>query len=136
MNKSVLVLFSLLAISTIAGGCAKVLYAPMFSNGTVSHVVICYLKNKGSEADRKRIIDATAELRKIPGVYDIEVGTVLPSDRPIVVSDYDVGLVVTFRDVAAMKAYVNDPRHQKAVKEVLEPLTSKIVVYDFVNYAD
>lgn len=137
MKKSaILILMPLLMMSAGLGGCAKVLYAPMYTNGTVSHVVICYLKNKGSEADRKKIIDAVPELRKISGVYDIEVGTVLPSDRPIVVGDYDVGLVVTFRDVAAMKAYVNDPRHQKAVKEVLEPLTSKVVVYDFVNYAD
>jgi hypothetical protein len=45
-------------------------------------------------------------------------------------------MVVTFRDVASMKAYLTDPRHQKAAKEVLEPLTSKVVVYDFVNQAD
>jgi len=32
-----------------------------------------------------------------------------------------------------MEAYEKDPKHQQAVKEVLEPLTSKIVVYDFLN---
>jgi hypothetical protein len=32
-----------------------------------------------------------------------------------------------------MKKYLNDPEHQRLTKEVLEPLTSKVVVYDFVN---
>ena len=113
--------------------CAKVLYAPQYQKGTVSHVAILYLKNHGDAGDRQRIIEATRELRTIPGVYDIEVGTVLASDRPIVVSDYDMGVVVTFRDEASMRAYLTDPKHQKAVKEVRTPLTSKIVVYDFVN---
>jgi hypothetical protein len=123
----------LIALVGVLPSCKQVMYAPLYQKGTVSHVVLCYLKNKGNEADRQRILEATRQLREIRGVYDIEVGYVLPSSRPIVVSDYDVGLVVTFRDKEAMDAYVTDPRHQKAVKEVLEPLTSKIVVYDFVN---
>ena len=123
----------LIALVGVLPSCKQVTYAPMYQKGTVSHVVLCYLKNKGSDADRQRILEATRPLREIRGVYDIEVGYVLPSSRPIVVSDYDVGIVVTFRDKEAMDAYVTDPKHQQAVKDVLEPLTSKIVVYDFVN---
>jgi len=65
-----------------------------------------------------------------------EVGRVLPSDRPVVVGDYDIGMVVTFRDEASMKAYLVDPRHLQLVKDVLEPLAdmSKTKVYDFVNH--
>ena len=113
--------------------CAKILYAPMYQTGSVSHVVVCTLKNHGNEADRNKLIDAARELRKINGVSDIEVGTCLPSDRPIVVGDYDVAMVVFFRDESYMKKYLVDPMHVKLAKEVLEPLTSKIVVYDFVN---
>jgi hypothetical protein len=123
----------LIALAGVLPSCKQVMYAPQFMKGSVSHVVLCYLKNKGSEADRRKILEATRPLREIRGVYDIEVGYVLPSDRPIVVSDYDVGMIVTFRDREAMQAYLTDPKHQQAVKEVLEPLTSKIVVYDFVN---
>lgn len=99
----------------------------------VTHVVICYLKNPGSAADRRRVIDASNELRAIPGMLSMQLGPVLPSTRPIVVSDYDVGLVMTFKDAAALRAYESDPRHRSAVQEVFQPLSAKIVVYDFVN---
>ena len=116
--------------------CSKILYAPMYQTGTVSHVVVCTLKNHGNEADRNKLIDAARELRKISGVMDVEVGTVLPSDRPVVVGDYDVAMVVFFRDESYMKKYLTDPIHVKLVKEVLEPLTdaTKTKVYDFVNH--
>ena len=123
----------LVALTGVLPACKQVLNAPQYQKGTVSHVVLCYLKNKGSAGDRQKLLEATRPLREIPGVYDIEVGYVLPSSRAVVVSDYDVGIIVFFRDAAAMEAYEKDPRHVKAVKEVLEPLTSKVVVYDFVN---
>jgi hypothetical protein len=123
----------LIALVGVLPSCKQVTYAPMYQKGTVSHVVLCYLKNKGSEADRQRILEASRPLREIRGIYDFEVGYVLPSSRPVVASDYDVGIIVTFRDKEAMDAYVKDPTHQKMVKDVLEPLTSKVVVYDFVN---
>ena len=106
---------------------------PRFAPGTVSHVVVCYLKQPGDAAARRKIIDASKDFRSIPGVLDVEVGNVLPSTRSIVVNDYDVALVITYRDVAAMNQYVNHPLHQKALREVLQPLTSKVVVYDFIN---
>jgi len=58
------------------------------------------------------------------------------NELPRVVGDYDIGMVVTFRDEASMKAYLVDPRHVQLVKEVLEPLAdmSKTKVYDFVNH--
>jgi len=123
----------MVALMGVLPSCKQVMYAPQYQKNTVSHVVLCYLKNKGSEADRQKILAATRSLREIRGVYDIEVGYVLPSSRPVVVSDYDVGIIVFFRDQASMEAYEKDPKHQQAVKEVLEPLTSKIVVYDFLN---
>jgi len=126
-----------LALMTLSlASCSKILYAPMYQTGSVSHVVVCTLKNHGSEADRMKLIEAARELRKIAGVYDVEVGTVLPSDRPVVVSDYDVAMVVIFRDQASMRNYLTDPIHVRLVKEVLEPLTdmSKTRVYDFVNH--
>ena len=123
----------LVGLLGVLPSCKQVVYAPMYQKGSVSHVVLCYLKNKGNAADRQKILEATRPLREIPGVYDIEVGYVLPSDRPVVVSDYDVGMVITFRDETALRAYETHPKHQQAVKDVLQPLTSKIVVYDFVN---
>jgi len=103
------------------------------ASGNVSHVVVCYLKTPGDPAARQKLIEASRQFKSIPGVLGVAVGQVLPSTRPIVVSDYDVALVITAKDIAAINAYVAHPLHQKAVKEILAPLTSKIVVYDFVN---
>jgi hypothetical protein len=104
-----------------------------FAPGTVTHVVICYLKQPRDAAARRRIVEASREFARIPGVLSVQVGRVLPSTRPIVVNDYDVGLVITYKDTDAMNQYVKHPIHEKAVREVLGPLTSKVVVYDFVN---
>ena len=128
--------FALFSATLSLASCSKILYAPMYQTGTVSHVVVITLKNHGNQADRMKLIDAARELRKIYGVFDMEVGTVLPSDRPVVVGDYDVAMVATFRDEASMRKYLTDPIHLKLVKEVLEPLSdpTKTKVYDFVNH--
>jgi hypothetical protein len=128
--------FAMLSATLSLASCSKILYAPMYQTGTISHVVVVTLKNHGNQADRMKLIEAARELRKIYGVFDVEVGTVLPSDRPVVVSDYDVAMVATFRDEASMRKYLTDPIHLKLVKEVLEPLSdpTKTKVYDFVNH--
>jgi len=128
--------FAMFSATLSLASCSKILYAPMYQTGTISHVVVITLKNHGNQADRMKLIDAARELRKIYGVFDVEVGTVLPSDRPVVVGDYDVAMVATFRDEASMRKYLTDPIHLKLVKEVLEPLAdpTKTKVYDFVNH--
>jgi hypothetical protein len=118
-----------IAISLLVSACAQ----RNNPKGSVTHVVICYLKQPGDSAARQKIIDASKQFRGIPGVLGVEAGKVLPSTRPIVVSDYDVGVVITFKDAQAMEDYGKHPMHQKALREVLGPLTSKVVAYDFVN---
>jgi hypothetical protein len=121
---------SLLALVLLLSGCSQTQSPPP---GTITHVVICYLKQPADPAARRKLIDASKEFRAIPGVLDVRVGKALPSTRPIVVSDYDVGVVITYRDADAMKIYATHPIHEKAVREVLQPLTSKVIIYDFVN---
>ena len=118
-------------MALVLSACAH--HGPERAPGTVTHVVICYLKQPGDAAARQKLVEASKEFRAIPGVMDVQVGKVLPSTRPIVVNDYDVGLVITYKDVQAMNDYVTHPIHQKAVREILAPLTSKVVVYDFIN---
>jgi len=100
-------------------------------SATVSHVVICWLKSPGDEAARQRIIDASQDLRKIPGVVSVTAGHPIPSTRPVVDSSYDVGIIITFRDEAALRAYETNSIHVKARNEILRPLTAKLVIYDF-----
>jgi Stress responsive A/B Barrel Domain len=99
----------------------------------VTHVVLVWLKTPGDEAARRRIIETSRTFRTIPGVVSVRSGTALPSTRPVVDWSYDVGLVMTFEDEAALRAYDGHPTHKKAVEEVLRPLAGKIVVYDFAD---
>jgi len=46
---------------------------------------------------------------------------------------FDVGILLTFPDRQTMNAYLTHPDHKQAVKNVLKPLVSKIVVYDFTE---
>lgn len=99
----------------------------------ITHVVIVWLKHPGSAWERRKLIEASKSLKGIPGVTGVAVGPVLVSKRPGVDSSFDVALIMGFKDKKSLAAYVKNPIHQKAVKEVLAPLASKYVIYDFVN---
>src|SRR4051812_38191997 len=92
-------------LCTLAVSCQATQSAP------VTHVVICWLKyDKGAV---QRIVNASDELRKIPGVVSVTAGRPIPSTRPVVDSSFGVGIVVTFKDEEALRAYETDPIHVK-----------------------
>ena len=99
----------------------------------VNHIVLCWLKEPGNIAHRKRIIEVSESFRKIPKVLEVRVGEVIPSDRKIVDDSFDVCVCISFANTKDMDAYLNHPLHTKAVEEILQPLAKKIVVYDFVE---
>ena len=96
----------------------------------VTHVVICWLKSPGKEADRQRLIDESEKLKQIPGLVSLTAGRPIATSRPVVDSTYDVAFVITFQDLAALRAYEKNPIHLRAVNDVLRPLTAKLVIYD------
>ena len=98
---------------------------------TVVHIVLVWLKEPGNLEHRQQIIAATREFEKIPGVLDIRVGSVVPSDRPIVDDSFDVGLFLTFSSIEAMNTYLADDKHQQALREVFRPFSERYIVYDF-----
>ena len=49
----------------------------------------------------------------------------------IVDSTFDVALIVSFADRAAMQGYLTHPVHVELVGKTLKPLVEKIRVYDF-----
>ena len=63
----------------------------------------------------------------------VSVGEVLPSDRPVVVSDFDVVLTIEFANRKALQAYLASPAHQAATETVLKPLVKKVQIFDAVN---
>ena len=123
-------LIPLLASVVLFSSCAA-LQPP--SRGSVDHVVLVWLKKPGNETDKQALRSAGDELRTIPGVRFIDHGTALASDRPVVDDSFDVGFVMGFASEKDLQAYEAHPLHQKKVKEVLGPLSRKIVVYDIVR---
>ena len=101
--------------------------------GSVTHVVVCWLKQPGDEAARQRIVDASYGFRAIPGVLHVAAGRALPSDRPVVDDGFDVAVVMTFEDEAALRAYDAHPLHQRAVADTLRPLVDRLIIYDLQN---
>jgi len=127
--------FAIVCLAAIAGaaGCCA---SPGRQPATVSpvqHVVIFWLKNPGDQAARRQIVETSKTFTEIPGVLEVRAGTVVPSERPIVDSSFDVAILMTFKDAASMTAYLDDPIHQKAMKDVLTPHVKKILVYDFAQ---
>ena len=102
----------------------------------VEHIVIVWLQEPGNAEHRTRIISESQVLRDIPGVTGLRAGSMLPSQRPIVDSSFDVGLIVSLQDASAMADYLSNPIHVKLVEETLKPLVAKIRVYDFILAAD
>jgi len=99
--------------------------------GTVHHVVICWLKEPGNHDAQEKLIAVSRSLEKVPGVASVSAGRMVPSDRPVVDSTFDVAMVLTFHDKDALAKYLEHPEHKKATKETLEPLVKKILIYDF-----
>jgi hypothetical protein len=96
----------------------------------VTHVVICWLKSPGKEADRQRLIDESEKLKQIPGLVSLTSGRPISSQRAIVDSTYDVAFVITFKDEAALRSYERNPIHLRAVNDVLRPLAARLLIYD------
>ena len=110
-------------------GCATPQPGP---DNTLQHVVIVWLKEPGNSAHRDRILAESDVLRTIPGVLSLDSGTVVPGERDIVDSSFDVALIVSFASRPAMETYLTHPVHVKLVNETLKPLVAKIRVYDFM----
>jgi len=97
----------------------------------IQHVVLCWLKEPGNAADRAKIMEVSKTFRTIPGVLEVRVGEVIPSDRAIVDDSFDVGILVVVSDAKSLQAYLDHPIHQQAKQGVLLPLVDKVRVFDF-----
>jgi hypothetical protein len=103
------------------------------AKGKVEHIVLVWLKKPGDAAERAQVIRTAkmfqAEIREI---QHLSVGTALASGRSVVDDSFDVGLVMRFANAADLDSYEKHPVHLKAVKEVLQPISQKLLVYDVV----
>jgi hypothetical protein len=114
----------------VAAGCATTSHDRNDAQA-VSHLVLCWLKDPGNADHRRRIIERSKGFRFMQGVLTVSTGEVVESERAIVDDSFDVGIVIRFASRADMQRYLDHPLHAAAVKEVIDPLTRKIIVYDF-----
>ena len=89
-----------------------------------------WLKHPHRAADRAQLVRAAHSLRMIPGVLQVETGRTISPLGPNVPRDFDLGVVITFRDRAALQRYQRDPRHLEAMRRYLEPLVRHYEVYN------
>jgi len=122
----------LVMVSGCASNRAAFSAAPEPENG-ISHVIVCWLKEPGNADACRQLIERSKSFTRIPGIRSIGVGRSLPSTRPVVDSSFDVALVIHFESEQALRDYDQNPIHVQAVKEVLQPLVKKFVIYDFRN---
>ncbi len=115
----------------VSAGCGT--FCGRRDGGMVHHVVICWLKERGNVEARDKLIAVSKQFESIPGVVSVKAGRVLPSDRAVVDSSYDVAVLINFSSEEALHAYQKNPIHQKAMREVLMPLAEKITIYDFIE---
>ena len=102
------------------------------SQQKVSHFVLIWLKDPGSQEMRQQFMTASKRLNTLPGVISRHVGRALPSKGKIVDSSFDVAVTVTLESEQALQNYMNHPLHQKIIKEKLKPLVKKAIAYDFI----
>ena len=112
---------------TLMCGCA----APSANPPSVHHVVLCWLKEPGNAAQREKIITASRSFREIPGLVEIHAGQPVPSERASVDDTFDIAITMLFASREDMDAYLAHPMHREALKNILLPLTEKVIIYDF-----
>ena len=98
----------------------------------VYHIVLIWLKTYRNEMRINKIINASKELKNIPGVLEVTTGKVLRSSRVIVDDTFDVSVIIKFASKDYLNDYLVHPIHVKIANEVLKPLANKITVYDTV----
>ncbi|HVB38611.1 MAG TPA: Dabb family protein [Vicinamibacterales bacterium] len=90
------------------------------------HLIAFKYKPDVDDAARARHREALATLGVIDGILELKVGAdLLHTSR-----SYDTGLLVKFRDRAALEAYAKDPRHVPIAQGGVA-LCEHIVAVDF-----
>ena len=110
----------------LLAGCATTPPPPIH----VTQVVLFWLKNPGSQADRAQLVRTVRSLRMIPGVRSVETRRTVPELPPAVDRSFDLAAVVTFNDRAALQRYRKDPQHRETMRRYLRPLVRHYEIYN------
>lgn len=112
--------------------CSQPLPAIAARPGEVQHVVIFWLKRPQNATDRAALAGASDKFRALPGVVRVEVGNGMPIRRPGIEQSFDMCVVFTFRNRAALERFEAGPEHRAAVESILKPLVKRYIVFNSV----
>jgi Stress responsive A/B Barrel Domain len=96
------------------------------------HHVFFWLKNPGSEPDRKQLMEGLKTLKAIKEIKQLLIGTPASTEkREVVDNSYDVSELMYFDNLEGQAAYQVHPVH-KAFVEKYSHLWAKVIVYDML----
>lgn len=98
----------------------------------VVHHVFFWLKNPGSETDKKQLIEGLNTLRAIKEIKQLLIGTPASTvKRDVVDNSFDVSELMYFDSATTQDAYQVHPVH-KAFVEKYSHLWERVIVYDML----
>ena len=93
------------------------------------HIVFFWLNEDISEADRATFTEELKLLMADPNIKEGRFGTPADTDRPVIDSTYDIGMVLRFENLEAQNAYQVSPEHQRFLKKCAT-MWVRVQVYD------
>lgn len=94
----------------------------------IEHIVLFKWKENASpEAIENVMTELRALKAKIPGIVELSCGANF-SERA---KGYTHGLLVRFKDRAALGTYGPHPEHQRVVQKLIVPISADILALDF-----
>jgi Stress responsive A/B Barrel Domain len=100
---------------------------------TITHVVLIWMKHPGRAEDRRELESAALSLQRLPGVVRVETKRSLPPMKGQLRRDFDLAILITFRDRNALRLYEGDPRRLEAMRRYLRPLVGRYEVHNLSN---
>ncbi|MBC3787052.1 Dabb family protein [Spirosoma utsteinense] len=96
------------------------------------HHVYFYLKNKGNEADKAKLLEGLNKLAKVPTIKFVHIGSPATTDRSVIEKGYAVSWLCFFNNLEDEEVYQKHPIHLKFVEDY-SALWEKVIVYDSVG---
>ena len=103
---------------------------PVAEPGLILHQAFFWLKNPGSETDRKTLIAGLRTLGGIPQVRNLSISVPAGTEtRDVVDSSFDVVETMLFANLADQRDYQPHPIHAAFIESSAH-LWDRVVVYD------
>ncbi|MFD2570840.1 Dabb family protein [Spirosoma soli] len=96
------------------------------------HHVLFYLKNKGNEADKAKLLEGLNKLAKVPTIKMVHIGTPAATNREVINRDYTFSWLCFFNSPADEEAYQKHPIHDE-FRNNYASLWEKVVIYDSIG---